>query len=222
METVQNAIPRLLNTDPFCSDIKRTTRSIRERHPHLWKWRERLWNSFLTSGAASYYELICTRCKKTANAEKHSVDVFLDGDIYPRDMGLSCPNCRSDGPFVITPSSWSGESETSAIIRAKRAVPSRAASRFAAAATASSSSNSSSRCFIATAVYGDTNHLSVLVLRSFRDRHLVPHSLGRMAVEAYYRFSPPIANWLRGRRTIATLIRISLLNPIVALVRRLQ
>lgn len=222
METVKSAIPRLLGSDPSSSDLKRTAGSIRERHPHLWEWRERFWNSFLTSRAASHYELICTGCKNTANADKHSVDMFKQGDIYPSDMGLSCPNCHSSGPFVIAPSSYSGESETAAITRAKRTAPSRATSRFAAAAAASSTTSSSSRCFIATAVYGDTNHLSVLELRSFRDRHLLPHSLGRMAIETYYRFSPPIASWLRGRRIIATLIRVTVLNPLVAIVRRLQ
>ncbi len=220
LETVKVAMPRLMDTDPACSDIKRTARTIRDHHPHLWEWRERLWNSFLSAGPADHYQLVCARCKNTANADKHSVDMFKNGDVYPGDMGLSCPKCRSDGPFVIAPSSYSGESEEAAVARAKRTAPSRTAARYAAAAAASSSSSSSSWCFIATAVYGDGNHANVQELRLFRDQYLLSNPIGRWIVAAYYRLSPPIAYWLNGKKRIAAFVRVGIIDPIVAVIRR--
>jgi tetratricopeptide (TPR) repeat protein len=220
METIKRAFPRLIDTDPASSDIKRTARMIRDSHPHLWEWREKLWDSFLSSGPAGHFQLICVRCKNTANADKHSVDMFKDGDIYPSEMGLSCPDCRSDGPFVIAPSSYSGESEDAAVARAKRSTPSRASSARYAAAAAATSSSSSSWCFIATAVYGDNNHVNVHELRSFRDQYLLPSPFGQRVVEAYYRLSPPIADWLSGKKQMAAFVRVAILNPLVAVVRK--
>lgn len=65
-------------------------------------------------------------------------------------------------------------------------------------------------CFIATAVYGDPWSPEGDALRRFRDRHLMPHRWGRLGVHAYYRMSPPIANWLRRHPRIARLARIPL------------
>ena len=50
-----------------------------------------------------------------------------------------------------------------------------------------------SRCFIATACYGNCEHPDVIALRSWRDRYLLRSSTGQLLVRAYYRLSPP---WL--------------------------
>jgi hypothetical protein len=58
-------------------------------------------------------------------------------------------------------------------------------------------------CFIATAVYGDSEHPDVLRLRRFRDDVLSVSEVGRAFVRNYYLFSPPAARfvernqWLR-------------------------
>lgn len=61
-------------------------------------------------------------------------------------------------------------------------------------------------CFIASAVYGrdawQTNRL-----RKFRDEKLLPRWWGRLAVAAYYRFSPRIASSLATRPRAARLVR---------------
>jgi hypothetical protein len=64
-------------------------------------------------------------------------------------------------------------------------------------------------CFIATAAYGSALHPKVNALRQFRDGYLMTNALGRAFVSAYYRASPPLANfiarhdWLRaGVRTL--------------------
>jgi subtilisin family serine protease len=64
-------------------------------------------------------------------------------------------------------------------------------------------------CFIATAAYGSALHPRVNALRQFRDAYLLPNVVGRAFVHAYYRASPPLADfiarhdWLRaGVRTL--------------------
>ena len=60
-----------------------------------------------------------------------------------------------------------------------------------------SSTKSSSGCFVATAVYGSYDHPSVLVLRAFRDRDLMPFAWGRLFVRTYYRVGPWLAAVVR-------------------------
>ncbi|GBE18730.1 restriction endonuclease [archaeon BMS3Abin16] len=51
----------------------------------------------------------------------------------------------------------------------------------------------SSRCFIATAVYGTPHAAELIVLRNFRDEVLLTNSIGQRFTRAYYKTSPPIA-----------------------------
>lgn len=67
-----------------------------------------------------------------------------------------------------------------------------------------------SGCFIATAVYGDAEAPQVRALRTFRDNQLMPSALGRAAVAAYYRVSPPVARLLQRSPRAAAVVRSSL------------
>jgi len=68
-------------------------------------------------------------------------------------------------------------------------------------------------CFIATAAFGDTNAPQVDRLRDVRDRFLLNTSWGREFVRFYYRWSPPVAGWLKEHPTCALLTR-TLLMPL--------
>jgi hypothetical protein len=71
-------------------------------------------------------------------------------------------------------------------------------------------------CFIATAVFGDIDAPQVEHLRALRDNFLLRTSLGRGFVRSYYRWSPPVADWLEEHAMLSRVVRISLM-PMVGL-----
>ena len=69
-------------------------------------------------------------------------------------------------------------------------------------------------CFIATAAFGNPMAQEVKTLRKFRDAYLMTNGLGRTFVSLYYRYSPPVANFLRKHRWLKNVVRV-LLKPVV-------
>ena len=64
------------------------------------------------------------------------------------------------------------------------------------------------RCTIATAAFGTVMTSRIEVLRTFRDLHLMTNPRGKGFVNAYYRYNPPIAEFIAEQDWLRTLVRI--------------
>lgn len=73
-------------------------------------------------------------------------------------------------------------------------------------------------CFIASAVYGDVAWQTKL-LRSWRDRVLLPHWWGKVLVSVYYRLSPPVVTAIRTWPRLQQFTR-TVLNRFIRLLER--
>jgi uncharacterized repeat protein (TIGR01451 family) len=82
---------------------------------------------------------------------------------------------------------------------------------------AGASLGSDSGCFIATAAYGTPYDTRIDVLRQFRDDWLQRSAPGRAFIELYYRWSPPLAEYIAPRPRVAATVRASLAPLILAL-----
>ncbi len=80
--------------------------------------------------------------------------------------------------------------------------------------TTSSAIGVPSMCFIATASYGE-NSGEVGLLCDFRDKCLLTNPLGEAFVKAYYKLSPPIADFIRESEPLKAAVRVAL-KPLVA------
>jgi len=78
----------------------------------------------------------------------------------------------------------------------------------------SESSGDSGGCFIATAAYGTDMADDVILLRRFRDEVLLGNAAGRVFVHAYYKYSPPVADFIRDHEPMKTAVRV-LLKPLI-------
>jgi hypothetical protein len=71
-------------------------------------------------------------------------------------------------------------------------------------------------CFIATAAYGSYSAPYVQILRKMRDRFLIKSSIGKILVNLYYKYSPPLADFIADHDNLKIFIRWSLL-PLVGI-----
>jgi hypothetical protein len=65
-------------------------------------------------------------------------------------------------------------------------------------------------CFIATAAFGSYWEPNVMTLRQFRDEYLLTNWPGTRFVEAYYKYSPPMADYIAEHDGLQSVVRIGL------------
>jgi len=71
-------------------------------------------------------------------------------------------------------------------------------------------------CFIATAAFGSYAAPCVRILRKMRDRFLMKNSIGKSLVNLYYKYSPPLADFIANHDNVKIFVRLSLL-PLVGI-----
>jgi subtilisin family serine protease len=82
--------------------------------------------------------------------------------------------------------------------------------------TVTSSGGGGGGCFIATAAYGSYAAPCVMILREMRDRFLLTNSIGKSLVSLYYKYSPPLADFIANHDNLKMVVRLSLL-PLVGI-----
>jgi lysophospholipase L1-like esterase len=65
-------------------------------------------------------------------------------------------------------------------------------------------------CFIATAAFGSQLEARVVLLQQFRDAFLLTNKPGTVFVHLYYKYSPPIADFIRERGWLKAIVRVCL------------
>jgi len=79
-------------------------------------------------------------------------------------------------------------------------------------------------CFIATAAYSslpDKGKRELEVLRTFRDEYLLKSGAGMFFVKSYYRFSPPVAEYIAKRRWAMRVV-VYALKPVVWICKKIE
>jgi hypothetical protein len=74
-------------------------------------------------------------------------------------------------------------------------------------------------CFIATAAYGTETAAELNILRDFRDQVLLKNVLGSLFVGAYYKVSPPVADFIAKSDFLRAVVREMLIDPVVNLLQ---
>ncbi len=95
------------------------------------------------------------------------------------------------------------------------------ASEFSTHIGVGSDMKSKDECFIATAVYGNSQAKEIDVLRSFRDEILLKNKLGRFFTKSYYKLSPPLASLISEHDSLRKVFGHLLVYPLLKLVKNL-
>lgn len=139
---------------------------------------------------------------------------------------------NSSGEDATTTYSWSGEglngtttpfyqSYTTEGVKQGTVIVNRGSQTISLSCQTLIASSTNSGCFIATAAYGSAMEPEVQTLRKFRDEKLLTNKPGTLFVEEYYKYSPPIADFIRDKEPLKAIVRAGL-TPLIYVAKQIE
>lgn len=167
----------------------------------LYDFAEYVYNNASTSELMSAAQTLLSAIDNAIIAEEH-------GSYYSDSHGLSVwlPNSTQYDNYSSSYDNLSFASDTNWDELLAKLV--------SASSSSSGGGGGGGGCFIATAAYGSYLDDNVMVLRNFRDDFLLKTKTGKAVVDAYYRYSPPAAEFIAEKPVLKAAARVAL-TPVV-------
>ena len=167
------------------------------------------------------FGLISFRLRVDQPGDTISVRIYLSGDIFESDIYYKYDRINGwhdysdhttiadDGKSVILELKDGGFGDSDGIANGIIVDPGgiSTSDSYVDTDTSIAGSGGGGGCFIATAAFGSKFEKQVQLLRRFRDFYLMPHSIGRIFVRAYYRYSPPMADFIANHDLLRMMVR---------------
>lgn len=174
------------------------------------------------------FGVICYRLRVNQPGSTATLRVHFSGEIFPSDTFFKYDTINGwydysahttynhDGQSVTLEVKDGGYGDSDGLANGIIVDPAGIASGGSTNSGGGGSSGGSSGCFIATAAFGSKFEEHVQLLRRFRNLYLMPYKIGCVFVNAYYRYSPPAADFIADHNILRVMVRWSLL-PLVGL-----
>jgi hypothetical protein len=175
------------------------------------------------------FGLISFRLSVNEPGATASVKIYFSGDIYESDIYYKYDRVNGwydysdhtifadDGQSVILELKDGGFGDSDGIANGIIVDPGGISSvSYLGSAISGDGTGGGGGCFIATAAFGSKFEKHVQLLRRFRDLYLMPNNIGRAFVRTYYRYSPPMADFIADHDTLRLLTRWCLI-PLIGI-----
>ncbi|MEN3335187.1 MAG: hypothetical protein V7641_4552 [Blastocatellia bacterium] len=166
---------------------------------------------------------ICPACGKAIKGnQKYKVCPY---DRMNFHLNHSCPQHPSTSMLIVDPMKPKAPNRVNSLPTPRRLSNNRPAgtrNSWRSNPSTHSSNPKFEDCFIASAVYGQSNASQLSTLRKFRDELLLKKLPGRLFIAAYYKVSPSFARRISRSENSKRIIKKLFLEPTVWIIEKLM